>query len=257
MSDGHIEVRDHGAVRVLIFQRPERKNAFTRAMYTQINAALDDAAEAREVRAVLFTGAGDAFSAGNDLMDFMQDPPTGEDSPVFGLLKRLVSFEKPMVAAVNGAAIGIGTTLLLHCDLAYTADNATFQMPFVPLGLVPEAASSLFVPMMVGHVKAAELLLLGEKFTADAAERMGFVNAVVPAAQLMETALAKAIRLAALPPGAVKQSKALMRRAQKALVAETMTEEGRVFVERLASPETSEAIQAFFEKRAPDFSKFS
>lgn len=256
MSDGQIQTRDHGAVRVISFDRPDRKNAFTQAMYTQLNAALDAASAEKTVRAVLFTGEGDAFSAGNDLMDFMHNPPTGTDSPVFGLLSRLVDFEKPMVAAVNGAAIGIGTTLLLHCDLAYAAEHATFKMPFVPLGLVPEAGSSMIIPMMVGHVKAAELLMLGEKFDAATAERLNLLNAVVAPDALLETAMAKATALAALPPGAVRQTKALMRFSQREALKAVMVKEGGVFVERLSSPETAEAIQAFFERRAPDFSKF-
>ena len=186
----------------------------------------------------------------------MQRPPQGVDSPVFRFMQALRDCEKPVIAAVTGAAIGIGTTLLLHCDLVYVSDEARLAMPFVSLGLVPEYASSLLFPRLVGHVKAAEHLLLGDPFNGEAAVEMGLANAVIPAGEVVNHARRVAERFNALPPGAVRESKALMRRGQKALVDETIEVEAGIFGKRLRSPEAMEAFQAFFQKRKPDFSKF-
>ena len=243
-------------VAVIEIARPEKKNALTQAMYTAMAEALDAADADPAVRAVLITGQPGVFTSGNDLEDFMQRPPAGEDSPVFQFMKALAACGKPVVAAVTGGAIGIGTTMLLHCDLVYVSDEARLAMPFVGLGLVPEYASSLLVTQLVGHVKATELLLLGEPFNGEAAVEMGIANAVLPAAEVVNHARRMAERFNALPPGAVRESKALMRRAQKALVEETVRVEGEIFGKRLRSPEAMEAFQAFFQKRKPDFSKF-
>jgi enoyl-CoA hydratase/carnithine racemase len=175
---------------------------------------------------------------------------------VFQFMKALADCGKPVVAAVTGGAIGIGTTMLLHCDLVYVSDEARLAMPFVGLGLVPEYASSLLVTQRVGHAKATELLLLGEPFNGESAVEMGIANAVLPAAEVVNHARRMAERFNALPPGAVRESKALMRRGQKALVRETIAVEGEIFGKRLRSPEAMEAFQAFFQKRKPDFSKF-
>jgi len=236
--------------------RPEKKNALTQAMYTAMAEALAAADADPAVRAVLITGQPGVFTSGNDLEDFMQRPPQGEDSPVFQFMRALADCGKPVVAAVTGAAIGIGTTMLLHCDLVYVSDEARLAMPFVSLGLVPEYASSLLFPQRIGHVKAVEHLLLGDPFTGEKAVELGIANAVLPAGEVVNHARRMAERFNALPPGAVRESKALMRRGQKALVLETIAAEGEIFAKRLRSPEAMEAFRAFFEKRKPDFSKF-
>jgi enoyl-CoA hydratase/carnithine racemase len=243
-------------VAVIEIARPEKKNALTQAMYTAMAEAIVAADADAAVRALLITGQPGIFTSGNDLEDFMQRPPASEESPVFRFMKALAECGKPVVAAVTGGAIGIGTTMLLHCDLVYVSDEARLAMPFVGLGLVPEYASSLLIPQRVGHAKAAELLLLGEPFNGERAVEMGIANAVLPAAEVVNHARRMAERFNALPPGAVRESKALMRRGQKALVQETIEVEAGIFATRLRSPEAMEAFQAFFQKRKPDFSKF-
>jgi enoyl-CoA hydratase/carnithine racemase len=243
-------------VAVIEIARPEKKNALTQAMYTAMAEALAAAEADATIRAVLITGQPGIFTSGNDLEDFMMRPPQGEDSPVLQFMHALADCAKPVVAAVTGGAIGIGTTMLLHCDLVYVSDEARLAMPFVGLGLVPEYASSLLITQRVGRAKATELLLLGEPFNGEAAVEMGIANAVLPAAEVVNHARRMAERFNALPPGAVRESKALMRRAQKSLVDETIRTEAEVFGQRLRSPEAMEAFQAFFQKRKPDFSKF-
>jgi enoyl-CoA hydratase/carnithine racemase len=236
--------------------RPEKKNAITGAMYTALADAFDAARTDDAVRAVLLTGQPGIFTSGNDIEDFVQRPASLEQAPSFAFMKALMACDKPVIAAVTGAAIGIGTTMLLHCDFVYVSDEARLVMPFVSLGLVPEYASSLLVPQLVGHVKAAELLLLGEPFNGERAVEMGIANAVLPATEVVNHARRMAERFNALPPGAVRESKALMRRGQAALVRETVDVEAALFGKRLRSPEAQEAFQAFFQKRKPDFSKF-
>jgi enoyl-CoA hydratase/carnithine racemase len=244
-------------VRVIRIHRPEKKNALTRAMYTAITAAMRSADEDPAIRAVLITGTPDCFTSGNDVADFVNDPPTSADSPVALFLARLAEQQKPLVAAVNGAAVGVGVTMLLHCDLIYAGAGAKFQMPFVSLGVCPEAASSLLLPALVGRARAAELLLLAERFTADTARDCGIVNAVLPDAEVFNHALAKAKQLAAMPPNAVRVSKRLLNRATQAAVRETIQHEFEHFSAMLLSPEAIEAMTAFLQKRTPDFSKFS
>ncbi|MCX7961420.1 MAG: enoyl-CoA hydratase [Burkholderiales bacterium] len=236
--------------------RPERRNALTADMYEAMSEALARAAEDSEVRAVLVHGARDCFTAGNDLRDFLETPPESEDSPAFRFIRLLPEFPKPLVAAVNGPAVGIGTTMLLHCDFVYAAPGARFQLPFVPLGVVPEAGSSLLLPLFAGWQRAAELLLLGAPFGPEKALAAGFVTEIVPEAELFARARQTAAALAALPPAAVRAAKALMKRHLREAIAAAMQEEGRIFRERLRSPEAREAMTAFFEKRKPDFSKF-
>lgn len=240
----------------ITFNRPEKKNAFTHTMYTACSRALVDADKDPAVRCVLITGAGAAFTSGNDLFDFMNNPPTGADSPVIQFLYTLHDVQKPIVAAVNGLAIGIGVTMLLGCDLVYASEQATFKMPFVSLGLVPEGGSSFLLPRMAGHVKAAEALLLGESLNAATAHDFGLVTRVVPAAQLLADARAQAHKLIALPAASVRESKALMRMHTKDQLRRVIDEEAVRFAARLGSPEAAEAFQSFFEKRKPDFTKF-
>ncbi|GAA0768806.1 enoyl-CoA hydratase [Ideonella azotifigens] len=237
--------------------RPEKKNALTQAMYQAMADAINDAQLDSTVRAILITGQPGIFTSGNDIEDFMQRPPQGLDSPVFQFMQSLEACEKPVIAAVTGAAVGIGTTLLLHCDLVYVSDEARLAMPFVSLGLVPEYASSLLVPQLLGHVKAAEKLLLGDPFNGAEAVEMGIANAVLPASEVLAHARRMAERFNALPPGAVRDSKRLMKAGQRALVKQTLASEAEIFGQRLRSPEAAEAFQAFFQKRKPDFSKFS
>ena len=234
--------------------RPEKKNAITSAMYHAMAAALDAAKADTAVRAVLIAGQPGIFTSGNDIEDFMQRPP-GEP-PAFAFMRALMGCDKPVIAAVTGAAIGIGTTLLLHCDFVYVSDEARLAMPFVSLGLVPEFASSLIVPQLMGNARAAEKLLLGDPFTGADAVECGIANAVLPANEVVNHARRIAERFNALPPSAVRDTKTLMRRARAALAAETITAEGEVFAKRLRSPEAQEAFGAFFQKRKPDFSKF-
>ena len=256
-ADVQLERTLTGGVLKLTFARPEKKNAFTVRMYEECAAALNAAATDTAVRCVLFTGKGSAFTSGNDLVDFMNAPPAGEDSAVFRFLLALIDFEKPIIAAVNGAAIGIGVTMLLHCDLVYAADSARFTTPFVALGLVPEGASSLLVPRAAGFAAANEMLLLGEPVDAAFAKDAGIVARVLPAAELLPFAVAQANKLAALAPAALRQSKALIRGPQKEAVKRALYEEAKVFLARLSSPEAIEAFTAFFEKRKPDFSRFT
>jgi enoyl-CoA hydratase/carnithine racemase len=240
--------------------RPEKKNALTVAMYQAMADAINAAREDKAVRAVLITGQPGIFTSGNDIEDFMSRPPGGGsdamDSPVFQFMRALLDCDKPVVAAVTGAAIGIGTTMLLHCDFVYVSDEARLAMPFVSLGLVPEFASSVLVPQLMGHTKAAEKLLLGEPFTPEQAVDCGLANAVLPANEVVNHARRIAERFNQLPPGAVREAKQLLRGPQRALVLNTIRSEGELFGKRLRSPEAMEAFQAFFQKRKPDFSKF-
>ncbi len=236
--------------------RPEKKNALTQAMYTAMAEALEAANTDAGVRAVLITGQPGIFTSGNDIDDFMQRPPQGEDTSVARFMRALLDCDKPVVAAVTGAAVGIGTTLLLHCDLVYVSDEARLAMPFVSLGLVPEYASSLVLPALIGHVKASEKLMLGEPFTGSDAVDCGIANAVLPAGEVVNHARRMAERFNALAPGAVADTKRLMRAPLRARIREVMAAEGALFGQRLRSPEATEAFQAFFQKRKPDFSKF-
>jgi len=260
MTCPHIRsaVLDGGAT--IEIARAEKKNALTREMYSAMAQALKEAQAEGKVRAVLITGQPGIFTSGNDIEDFMSRPPgqgsDAMDSPVFQFMQALLSCDKPVIAAVTGAAIGIGTTLLLHCDFVYVSDEARLAMPFVSLGLVPEFASSLVVPQLMGHRRAAEKLLLGDPFTAEQAVECGIANAVLPASEVVNHARRVALRFNALPPGAVREAKQLMRAPQREAVLKTIREEGALFGARLRSPEAQEAFQAFFQKRKPDFSQF-
>ncbi|MFG6455245.1 enoyl-CoA hydratase [Roseateles sp. BYS96W] len=243
-------------VATLEIARPEKKNAITQDMYQQMAEALQAADADKAVRAVLITGQPGIFTSGNDLEDFMARPPRGEDAPVFQFMHALLDCSKPVVAAVTGAAIGIGTTLLLHCDLVFVADDARLAMPFVGLGLVPEFASSLVVPQLMGNRRAAEKLLLGDPFTGEQAVECGIANRVLPGSEVVNHARRIAERFNHLAPGAVRQSKQLIRDPQREAVKAAIAREAEIFSARLRSPEAMEAFQAFFQKRVPDFSKF-
>lgn len=237
--------------------RPERKNALTMAMYEAMSEALHAANEDPTVRAVLITGQPGIFTSGNDLEDFMARPPRDDDAPVFQFMRALLGCGKPVIAAVTGAAIGIGTTMLLHSDFVYVSDEARLAMPFVGLGLVPEFGASLVVPRLVGQRRAAELLLLGDPFTGAQAVEYGIANAVLPAAEVVNHARRVAERFNTLAPGAVRDSKRLITERERDTLMAAIKEEAAIFGARLRSPEAQEAFQAFFQKRAPDFSKFS
>jgi enoyl-CoA hydratase/carnithine racemase len=246
----------HDGVMRLVLNRPERRNALSIEMYEVLTAALREASADPAVRVVTLSGAGGHFTSGNDLSDFMANPPTADGGPVFEFLSTLVVFEKPLVAGVQGAAVGIGTTLLLHCDFVYAAPTSRFRLPFVNLGLVPEAGSSLILPLLCGHVRAAELLMLGGDFDAATADRLGLLNGVVPVEGLSAAVDSVASRLCDQPLASIIATKRLMKAPQREALKAAMTAEGATFVERLSSPEAIEAFTAFFEKRKPDFRQF-
>lgn len=244
-----------GVARIEI-ARPEKKNAITMAMYRQMADAIAAAHDDGAVRAILIHGQPDIFTAGNDLEDFLKHPPQSMDAPVFGFMQALGYAEKPVVAAVNGAAVGIGTTMLLHCDLVYCADNAMFSMPFVSLGLCPEFGSSLLVSLAAGHHKAAEKLLLGDPLSAEEALEMKIVNRILPPDEVLGYARKQAARFDALPPASVRETKRLMKAGFRSIVEKIIMDEAQTFGRMLGSAEAKEAFTAFFERRKPDFSKF-
>ena len=238
----------------LQFNRAAKKNAITADMYSALAAALRAADADPAVRAILIAGHPDIYTAGNDIEDFLANPPSGEASPVIQFLLAISTAEKPIVAAVSGAAVGIGTTLLMHCDLVYAAEHARFQLPFTTLGLVPEAASSLLFPRLAGYPRAAEKLLLGEPFGAAEAYALGLVSAVLARDELMPHVDKQLAKLVALPAGAVQATKRLMKSHDAAHVAAAIRTESAEFVTRLASPAAREAFTAFLARRKPDFS---
>jgi enoyl-CoA hydratase/carnithine racemase len=237
------------------FNRPEKKNALTMSMYSTVAELLNAAVKDDETRVVLLHSAGDAFSAGNDLGDFLHNPLKSDDSPQARLIAALVGFDKPLVAAVHGATVGSGTTMLTHCDFVYAAEDTRFQMPFVNLALVPELGTSYWLPAQIGYLAAAELVLLALPFDAHRAAELGLVTRVVAKADLMATALDTARRLTRQPAGAVRASKRLMKRALGAQMASAAGLEFQEYASRLQSADAKEAITAFFEKRRPDFAK--
>lgn len=253
MSD--ILVHTEAGIRTITFNRLDKKNSLTSAMYGAMAEALASAVDDAAVRVVLLQGHETVFSAGNDIGDFLNNPPAGLDSPVFRFLKGIATFPKPLLAAVCGPAVGVGTTLLFHCDLVYAGDNAAFSMPFVNLGLCPEAASSLLVPQMLGYHRAAEALLLGEPFMAEAALEVGLVNRVLPPTEANGYAQGVAKKLAAKPLSSLIETKRLMKKGQGEQVLRTIAEEGESFGRMLREPAAKEAFGAFMERRKPDFSQ--
>lgn len=251
MSDilSHVE----NGVMTLTINRLARKNSLTAVMYSALADAFEQAQADDTVRVVVLQGDESIFSAGNDIADFLNTPPSGEDAPVFRFLRNIAAFPKPVVAAVCGPAVGIGTTMLFHCDLVYAGDNAAFSMPFVNLGLCAEGASSLLAPQMFGYHRAAEALLLGEAFYAEAALEVGLVNRVLPPSEANAYAQSVARKLATKPLSSLVETKRLMKKGQQVQVLQTMSEEGAVFGRMLREPAAKEAFAAFLEKRAPKF----
>ena len=251
------EILSHidSGVMTLTFNRVDKKNSLTAAMYTALADAVEQAERNPDVRVLVFQGAETVFCAGNDIADFLNNPPSTQDAPVFRLLKNVAAFPKPMLASVAGPAVGIGTTLLFHCDLVYAGDNAVFAMPFVNLGICPEAASSLLAPQMMGYHRAGEALLLGEPFMAEAALEVGLVNRVLPPTEVNSYAQAQARKLAAKPLTSLLETKRLMKMGQTQLVQQQMNAEAASFGRMLKEPAAKEAFGAFMEKRKPDFSK--
>jgi enoyl-CoA hydratase/carnithine racemase len=252
----HIITENRDGILRIEIDRPDKKNALTAAMYQAMADAIKVAEADSKVRVVLIHGKSDLFTVGNDLQDFLDNPPRDDNRPVFQFLYGISQAQKPIDAAVAGVAVGIGTTMLLHCDLVYAAPNARLQLPFVNLGLVPEAASSLLLPALIGYQRAAELLLLGEPFTAQKAKEIGLVTEVVPEDQLFDTAMAQAKKLASKPAASLRLTKRLMKQGQMAAVEQQIKLEASHFGERLDSAEAKEAFSAFLEKRKPDFGRF-
>lgn len=239
---------EDSGVLVITFNRPDKKNAITLAMYQQLTEQLLRAASAPDIAVVLFSGGEQAFCAGNDLGDFISQPPNEPDAPVWQFLRTLAAFPKPVVAAVCGVAVGIGTTLLLHCDLVHAGDNARFSLPFVNLGLCPEAGSSLLLPRLCGYQRAAEILLLGEPFDAQAAMQAGLVSKVLEPDEVLDSALAQARKLAGKPLAALMETKRLLKSSDAAAVRARIDEEAGVFARLLASDAAREAIAGFTRK---------
>ena len=248
----------HNGVLRIVCNRPDKKNALTVEMYEAINEAFDLAAGDPSIKALLFAGEGGTFTAGNDLKDFLANPPKGEEAPVFQFIRNLAHCPKPMIAAVQGFAVGVGTTMLFHCDMVYAADDARFSLHLVNQGLSPEGASSYTLPRIAGYQRAAEKLLLGEPFGAEEGEAMGFVNKILPPDQVIAYAARQAEKIAALPAPSIRAAKMLLKGGKKALdqkaTFERMAEEAELFQEMLAGPAAREAMSAFLEKRKPDFS---
>jgi len=248
------EIQDH--IIIIRLNRADKKNALTGEMYDGISNALDQLESESKLRAGVITGTQDCFTAGNDLVDFLNNSDINNKSPVGRFLRTIPYLSKPLVAAVNGPAVGVGTTMLLHCDLVYAAPDAKFQMPFASLGLCPEAGSSLLIPQLVGYRKAAELLMLCDMFDAEAAKIMGIVNQVVDSELYQAHAINKAQQLAKLPPASIRITKQLLRKANEEQLKAIMKMEVDHFMEMLQGAEAKEAFNAFLQKRKPDFSKF-
>lgn len=244
-----------GVLRIRL-NRPEKKNALTQTMYTALAEAFNQATADPKVRSVMITGAPDCFCSGNDIQDFLNMPKADENNPVARFMIAMSDCPKPIVAAVSGPAVGIGTTLLLHCDLAYAGESARFHMPFVSIGICPEFASSYLLPRMMGHPRAAELVLLAEPFDARKALDYGLINEVLPDSEYQARALEKARRLASLPPQALRTTKALLKRWNREVVTKVIPAEFETFMPMLLGEEAREAFTAFLQKRKPDFSRF-
>jgi enoyl-CoA hydratase/carnithine racemase len=252
-SHADIRVLTEDGVATITLNRVSRKNALTADMYAALADVFKQAQDSAEVRVVVIQGDETVFCAGNDIADFLQNPPNSEQSPVFAFLMALATFPKPLVASVCGPAVGIGTTMLFHCDLVYAGDNAAFSMPFVNLGLCAEGASSLMAPQMFGYHRAAEALMLGEPFYAEAALEVGLVNKLLPPSEAAGYTQNVARKLAAKPLSSLLATKRLMKQAQQPAVLQAIRDEGDAFGRMLGEPAAKEAFAAFMEKRTPRF----
>ena len=251
MSD--ILVHEQGGVCTLTLNRPDKKNSLTSSMYAELANLFTQAQENPSVRVLVIQGSETVFCAGNDISDFIENPPSTLQSPVFKFLQALVQFPKPLIAAVCGPAVGIGTTLLFHCDLVYAGDNAVFSMPFVNLGISPEAASSILAPQVMGYQRAAQALLFGEPFMAEAALEAGLVKQIIPPTELTDFVHRQALKLAAKPLKSVLETKILLKGHLIPEMQKRVKEEGEIFSKMLTEPAALEAMKAFKEKRKPDF----
>jgi enoyl-CoA hydratase/carnithine racemase len=252
----HVLIDTQDRVLTIRFNRPDKKNALTQAMYAEAARALKSAQADSAVRAVLFAGQPDCFCAGNDVMDFLTAPAAGPDSAVGQFMAALSTIDKPVIAAPSGVAVGIGVTLLLHCDLVYAGEQTRFNMPFVNLGICPEFASTYILPRLMGHARAFELLFTGP-FDAAKAREYGLVNAIAPNAEVELVACKQAVAIARLPPKAARVTKTLLKRWRADLVAQAIPLEAEHFVPMLREPEALEAMNAFVQKRQPDFARFA
>ena len=250
---GDIVTEELGTILRVQLNRPTKRNAMTSDMYVALARIFSQAANDKNVRVVLWHGAGDSFCAGNDIEDFLKNPPGPGESPQASLMSALVDFDKPLVAAVHGAAIGGGTTMLTHCDFIYAGDSTKFQMPFINLAVVPEFGSSCSVPARIGHVRAAELILLGAPFDAKRAMELGLVTQVVPDNDVLARATETAHKLAAKPKGALQACKRLMKQPFREQIKAAMKTENEEFSVLVRSEDAKEALTAFVEKRKPHF----
>src|SRR5437773_4637785 len=244
-----------GTILRVELNRPAKRNAMTSSMYVTLADVFNDSSKDERIRVVLWHGAGDSFCAGNDVEDFLKNPPGPGESPQARLEHALIDLDKPLIAAVHGAAIGGGTTMLTHCDLVYAGESAKFQMPFINLGLVPEFGATFSVPTRIGHLRAAELILLGLPFDAQRAAELGLVTRVVSDQKLLTTATETAQKLAEKPAGALQACKRLMKRSSREQIEQAMKAENDEFASRVRSAEAREAFTAFLEKRPPNFSR--
>lgn len=251
----HITTELADRVLTIRFTRQDKKNAVTQAMYQDIATALREAQKNPEVRVVLFAGQPDCFCSGNDIADFLKMPANGSDAPIPQFMLALTELSKPVIAAASGVAVGIGVTLLLHCDLVYLGEQTKLNMPFINLGICPEFASTYILPRLMGHQRACELLL-GEPFDAPKAREYGIANVLVPNAEVEAVARRRALAIAQLPPNAVRTTKALLKRWSSEITGTAIQVEVDHFMPMLKQPEALEALQAFMQKRKPDFSRF-
>ena len=252
----YIKIETEDRVLKLTMDRADKKNALDLAMYQALADAINAANEDKGVRVISISGVDDSFCSGNDIKDFLKNPPTGDSSPVLQFVRAIMNAEKPIVAAVNGIAVGIGVTMLLHCDLVYAAEDARFQMPFVSIGLCPEAGSTYILPAMMGHRKASELLLLGKMFDVDTAIDVGIVNEKLARSELQAKLEESTAKIAAQPPSATRTTKKLLRSAMHEQTLLAAGRENDSFIPMLDGAECKEALTAFMEKRPADFSKF-
>ncbi len=253
----HIQTEVDDRILQVIINRPEKKNALTAGMYEALVEAIKRAESDDSVRVLVLRGNGDSFTAGNDIEDFIQKPWKGQAVPPAEQFIRAVAFaKKPVIAAVHGLAVGVGTTILLHCDLVYAAEDTKFLMPFVNLGIIPEAGSTLLLPRLIGHQRAAELMLLATPFSAQRAYELGIVNRVLPLDQLTTAALTAAQQLVEKPASAIRLAKQMMKQHLASDLDRVIRDEVLAIAGRLESPETNEALNAFLQKRRPDFSPF-